>query len=166
MLAAVGAAARQAVDAACSDAVDTVQQVRETGELFALVAQAGIELRWARLRPYFNGVYLWEPPKPPYIYLDVDLADDPVLLRAVLAEELGHHFTRGASVGWETRAFWWAVDYLVSERELGELLRAGATLWEMSGRLQVPVLWVRRKLERIGAAWYARGRGVWSIGGG
>lgn len=162
----MGAAARKAVDAACSDAVDTVQPVRETRELFALVAQAGIELRWARLRPYFNGVYLWDPPKPPYIYLDVDLLDEPVVLRAVLAEELGHHFTRGASVGWETRAFWWAVDYLVLERDLGALIRQGATLWEMSDRLQVPVLWVRRKLERAGAWWYACGRGAWSVEGG
>lgn len=139
--------------------------MRETSELFALVARAGIELRWARLRPYFNGVYLWEPPKPPYILLDVDLADDPVSLRAVLAEELGHHFTMGASIGWETRAFWWAVGYLIRDHELRALIRQGATLWEMRERLQVPVLWIRRRLERVSAAWYVCGRGVWSVGG-
>ena len=131
--------------------------MRETAELFALVSSVGIELRWTQLRPYFDGVYLREPPRRPYIYLDRDLAHEPLTLRVVLAEELGHHFTLGPGVVAlpgqpgsdlaEVQAWCWAAHYLVPDKELEGADCRALNLCGLADYFQVPVSWMRRRLK-------------------
>lgn len=131
--------------------------MRETAELFALAASLGIELRWTTLRPYFDGVYLREPPIGAYIYLDRELAREPLTLRVVLAEELGHHFTLepgaialpGAPgfVVAEVQAWCWAAHYLVPDEELACVCRRALNLCGLADYFQVPLSWMRRRLK-------------------
>lgn len=87
-----------------------------------------------------KGIYYVEQNMPPVIGLDHSLHDDIPLLRSVMAEELGHHFT---SVGncipkefynytarqhidkTEYKALRWAANYLISDDALLDAFRDG-----------------------------------------
>ena len=87
-----------------------------------------------------KGIYYVEQNMSPVIGLDHSLCDDRPLLRSVMAEELGHHFT---SVGnclpkefynysarqhvdkAEYKALRWAANYLISDDDLLDAFRDG-----------------------------------------
>lgn len=135
--------------------------MRPTEDLLRLVDQEGIELRWASLAPYWYGLYVREPSRPPYILLDHSLENRQVPFRAVLAEELGHHFTtegfwvRRASsrntivlqTKVEIRALRWAIDYMIDGHMLLWAWKRYRNPWDVAEYFMVPMPWCLDKLQ-------------------
>jgi len=62
-------------------------------EMCRLAEREGIEVRWWDFHPSVLGLY-WHPLSlPPVIGLNNAIEHNTPLLRTVMAEELGHHFT-------------------------------------------------------------------------
>jgi Zn-dependent peptidase ImmA (M78 family) len=95
-----------------------------------------------------KGIYYVEEHEPPVIGLDKSLKSDTSMLRCILAEELGHHFT---TVGCciprefynysdrlhiskvEFKAMRWAAEYLVPENDLLDVIGSGLyEPWELA----------------------------------
>ncbi len=97
-----------------------------------------IKVEYFSFNDPLKGIYYVEAGMPPIIGLDYSLNDSIPLLRSVMAEELGHHFT---SVGIcmpkefynyaarqhidkaEYKALRWAANYLISDDALLDALR-------------------------------------------
>lgn len=130
--------------------------------LFEIAEKENIAVRWWKFVPPIQAVY-WAPPDfPPLIGLNWSLSRCTRLLRSVLAEELGHHFTSaGVFVArphlsyaerlWvskeERRAFKWAALYLMPEKKLTWALRSGfVEIWELAEYFGVTEEMVRFRL--------------------
>jgi Zn-dependent peptidase ImmA (M78 family) len=101
-----------------------------------------INIRWWNFAPPILGLY-WAPHnRQPVIGLDNSLRNQQRLLRCVMAEELGHHFTSSAECkenacfNYENRldvsmiefkALAWAARYLVPLNQLYKTVRLGIT---------------------------------------
>ena len=99
-----------------------------------------IKVEYFSFNDPLKGIYYVEAGMPPIIGLDYSLNDSIPLLRSVMAEELGHHFT---SVGIcmpkefynytarqhidkaEYKALRWATNYLISDDALLDAFRDG-----------------------------------------
>lgn len=111
--------------------------------LFEITKSEGICLSYMDLSgapQKLLGLYLIDPELGPTIILDDSLQSDDVLHAAVLAEEIGHHFTKVTSsflqssevesLRDERKALWWAVRFLCAFRtgesalDMSELLLA------------------------------------------
>lgn len=117
-------------------------------EMCKIAERENIEIEWQDFIPPVRGIY-WAPDGiPPVIWLDKSLEHHPRLLRCVMAEELGHHFTttgnclcrtyfnyrdRLAVSKAEYRALKWAAEYLIPKRQLQKALRVrNDTLWDLA----------------------------------
>lgn len=117
-------------------------------ELFALAKKECIAVWWWDFAPPVKGLY-WAPPGlAPLIALDHSLTHNNSLLRTVLAEELGHHFTtaddclcrtycnyqdRLSISKAEHKALKWAAEYLMPNRELQKAIKHGIQeKWELA----------------------------------
>lgn len=116
--------------------------------MYELADQHGINIRWCDFAPPIRGMYWDSAIKPPVIFLDNSLEKNIRLLRCVMAEELGHHFTldrdclcrtyfnyrdRLTVSRAEYRALRWAAEYLIPMRQLDKALKKGTdTLWNLA----------------------------------
>ena len=136
--------------------------MRPTEDLFRLIEDEGIILRYYELPGGRVGLYVHlENLKYPHIFIDPSIIRNEVEFRAVLAHELGHHFTLGGLHAikcqgeylmksiWERRADRWAIDYMVRESDVLKLYRKGYEVWEMAEKLIVPEIWVKDKVGRM-----------------
>jgi Zn-dependent peptidase ImmA (M78 family) len=131
--------------------------------MFALAEEEGIEILWFDFNPPIRGLY-WAPKKfPPVIGLDNKLDTNTPLLRCIMAEELGHHFTldrdclcrtyfnyrdRLAISKAEYRAFRWAAIYLMPKARLVQAFHLGyVEAWRLADRFNVTEDMVRFRLR-------------------
>lgn len=122
-------------------------------QMFNIAEREGINIRWCNFEPPIRGMY-WDPiVKRPAIFLDKSLEHNNRLLRCVMAEELGHHFTldrdcltrtyfnyrdRLAVSRAEHRAWKWAAEYLVPMDRLVQAARSGVVeKWELADYFDV-----------------------------
>lgn len=133
--------------------------------MFSLAASENIECRFAYLPAPFLGLYDSRPDELPVILLHNDLKNNCRLLKCILAEELGHHFTAVGStlafarstkafsyIEQEQRAILWAVEYLVPLEKLAEAIDAGAFLpSELAEHLDVTERFMGTALKLYGA---------------
>lgn len=61
--------------------------------MFQTASDAEIIVEFYNFISPMKGIYIYEEGMPPIIGLDNSLRHDLVMLRCILAEELGHHFT-------------------------------------------------------------------------
>lgn len=137
--------------------------MRATNELYDLAAREGIKVRFTQLRPVYLGLYIRRPGVSPTIVMDMALTRRERYLRAVFAEELGHHFTTAGA--WvraassvtdkvmrskvEQKAIEWAEDYLIDDAELLHCWRLYQDADECADHFWVPRTLVMDKLQRI-----------------
>ena len=138
--------------------------MRHTSELWALAEREGIQVIWEPLRPGRVGLYLPRPGTCPVIVLDPWLERRERWLRAVLAHELGHHFT--ATQGWlqlarrqpvlrsscEQAAWRWALDFLLPDEAFVPFWRRSPNVFSAAEHFYVPESVVVDKLGRLGEA--------------
>lgn len=119
--------------------------------LFDLADSEGISCRFVFMPKPFLGLYDNRSGDYPLILLHENLKKNHYLLRCILAEELGHHFTSSgdllafartdkACVAFkqERQATWWAVQYLVPIRTLANAINSGLFLtWELAEYFKV-----------------------------
>jgi len=122
-------------------------------QMFELAEREGINVRWWNFEPPIRGMY-WAPQKaPPIIFLSNSLEGNTRLLRCVMAEELGHHFTleheclcdtyynyrdRLAVSRAEFRALRWAAQYLIPIDKFAQAVRNGVTeQWQLAETFDV-----------------------------
>lgn len=122
-------------------------------QMFELADQEGVNIRWYNFVQPIRGMY-WDPiVKPPVIFLDNTLAKNNRLLRCVMAEELGHHFTLDRDCLYRTyynyrdrldvsraeyRALRWAAKHLIPQEKLEKLIRSGIVQkWEIAEAFNV-----------------------------
>jgi len=110
--------------------------------MYHVAEQEQINIRWWDFVPPVLGLY-WAPHgRRPVIGLDNSLKDQHRLLRCVMAEELGHHFTtfnnctKNACFNYRNRvdvsqlefkALSWASQYLIPFDQLCKAVRCGIT---------------------------------------
>jgi Zn-dependent peptidase ImmA (M78 family) len=134
--------------------------------MFDIADRESINIRWCNFEPPIRGMY-WDPMvKAPVIFLDKALEYHTRLLRCVMAEELGHHFTldrdclcrtyfnyqdRLAVSRAEYRAFRWAANYLIPVDKLGQAIRSGiVTRWELAEYFEVTEVMAGVRLGLLG----------------
>lgn len=117
-------------------------------KLFDLAESEGIIVHWFNLAHPLRGVY-WAPDNaPPAIGLDYSLQHNNAECRAVMAEEVGHHYTSSGIFLCRTffnyrdrliiskeeyEAITWAALYLMPERKLFQAFKKNITsVWELS----------------------------------
>ena len=61
--------------------------------LLALAEHENIDVIWFDFTPPINGLYAQEDNLPPAIFIAKRICNNTPLLRCVIAEELGHHYT-------------------------------------------------------------------------
>jgi len=109
-------------------------------QMLAIADQQNIVVEYFDFSPPLERIYLEEKAMPPAIGLNCSLHDDIPLLRSVMAEELGHHFT---TVGMHTpreyynytdrlridrcehKALQWAANYLIPDQQLRTAFHEG-----------------------------------------
>lgn len=121
--------------------------------MYDIANREGINIRWWDFNPPIRGMY-WDPVvKSPVIFLDNALVQSPRLLRCVMAEELGHHFTldrnclchtyfnyrdRLAVSRAEFRALKWAAKHLIPRDKLMQAIKSGIVeAWELAEHFDV-----------------------------
>jgi len=127
-----------------------------------LADQAGVIVEFHPFAEPLLGYYFAEPPLPPTIGLNATLPTNERLMRCVLAEELGHHYT---SIGdhvatpyrtylgrvllgrTEKRALAWAAEALMPSVSLGEALGQAHSIQEVAEAYWVTPGFVRAVLE-------------------
>jgi len=131
--------------------------------MYSIAEQQEIEIEWWDFVPPILGVY-WAPSDlPPVIFLDKSLETQTRLLRCVMAEELGHHYTldrdclcrtyfnyrdRLAVSRAEYRAWKWAAMHLMPLDRMGQAIRDGITeKWELAEYFEVTEEMVRFRIE-------------------
>lgn len=133
--------------------------------LLKLADHEGIKVEYFDFAPPVNGLYWAEEGLPPVIGLDRSLSSNTPLLRCVLAEELGHHFT---TVGdripktyysqsdrllvskAEYKALRWAAIYLMPRPELYNAFDNGIiSTWELADYFNVTEDMVRFRCQLL-----------------
>ncbi|MDF2857248.1 MAG: hypothetical protein K0Q87_3099 [Neobacillus sp.] len=121
--------------------------------MLQLTEDEAIAVEFFDFVPPIRGIYFTEESLPPIIGLDNSLSGDTPLLRCILAEELGHHFT---TVGYyiprefynysdrlhiskiEYKAMRWAAEYLVPENDLLDVIGSGLyEPWELAEHFNI-----------------------------
>ncbi len=109
-------------------------------KLFLLAEEEGIGCAFFDLPYPLLGLYDYRCNEIPMILLDNSLKKDRKLLRCVLAEEIGHHFTTSQNImvfsrkdnymymKYEKLALWWATKYLMPLKELIKAINGGLFL--------------------------------------
>jgi len=109
-------------------------------KLFKLADREGILVGFFDLPWGILGAYRSIKGKPPVILLHKKIKHRHALLRCILAEELGHHFTTAhdllvfarsykyLAMKHEKLALWWATKYLIPFSELVEAVNRGLLL--------------------------------------
>lgn len=120
-------------------------------ELCELAAAEGIGVKFAFLPKPLLGLYDSRPREQPIIILHNNIRINKRLLRCILAEELGHHFTssgnllafarsdkKAIALKQERLAVWWAVQHLVPLNELIAAVNSGLFFtWELAEHFNV-----------------------------
>lgn len=114
-------------------------------KMLALAEKEGIAVEYADFRLPLLGVYFAKEKLPPVIALNENIIDNRVLLRSVMAEELGHYFTlvgvcmpapcydatdrlqHIATGRMEYKALKWAANYLIPGDKLKQAAELGIT---------------------------------------
>jgi Zn-dependent peptidase ImmA (M78 family) len=116
--------------------------------MYRIAGQESIDIEWQEFISPIRGIY-WAPDDiPPVIWLDRSLENNNRLLRCVMAEELGHHFTldrdclcrtyfnyqdRLAVSRAEYRALRWAAIYLIPRNKFEQAIKQGIReRWELA----------------------------------
>ncbi|MEN6325837.1 MAG: ImmA/IrrE family metallo-endopeptidase [Syntrophomonas sp.] len=132
-------------------------------KMYEIAAQEGIEVEWQDFIPPVRGIY-WAPGEiPPVIWLDNSLKENTWLLRCVMAEELGHHFTldrhcicqtyfnyrdRLDTSKAEYRALRWAAQHLMPLDNLRLAFKNGfKEPWQLADRFNVTEEMVRFRIR-------------------
>lgn len=111
--------------------------------LLALAEREGVTVEWGNLGGALGRYSLAQR----RIVLDASLRCEPALCRAVLAHELGHHFTRryAADPGaWEAAARAWALRRLIPDASAKAAWRRAVK--ELAERHGVPASWAAARL--------------------
>ncbi|WP_378955425.1 ImmA/IrrE family metallo-endopeptidase [Pelosinus sp. sgz500959] len=135
--------------------------------MLQLAKDEGIKVEVFDFVPPVRGIYYAGEDTPPIIGLDSSLMSDSPLLRSVLAEELGHHFT---TVGCfmprqfynhsdrlhiskiEFKAMRWAVNHLMPEDDLIDVIGSGLyEPWEIAEHFNVVEEFAKFRLRLFGA---------------
>lgn len=135
--------------------------------MLQLAEDEGIEVELFDFAPPVRGIYYVGEGAPPIIGLDNSLMDDSSLLRCVLAEELGHHFTtcgcfmprqffnhsdRLHISKIEFKAMKWAVNYLMPDDELIDVISSGLyEPWELAEHFNVTEEFAKFRLRLFAA---------------
>lgn len=142
-----------------------------TADLFASVENAHIKVHWADLAGRLRGCY-YADKNQKIILLANSIANQETVLRCVLAEELGHHFT---SIGvclpvvglsyigrlinvdrQEAKAVRWAVNYLLPTAYFIEA--AHEETWQVAERFMVTEEFVKLKQRLLRRGSYEESR--------
>lgn len=142
-------------------------------QLLKKAAEEGITIVYWDFEAPVEAMY-WCPKGVPVIGLSNSLQKDPVPLRCILAEELGHHFT---SVGvaprphyryrdrlqvsrTEHRALCWAANFLLPADKLVQAIRKGIRyIYELAEHFRVTEEIIRTRFKMLsirGSASYAQ----------
>lgn len=141
--------------------------------LWELVYREGIFVKWAGLRATPErlwGMYYYDPVlRLPVIVLDASLPAKPRLLRCVLAEELGHHFTVPAANSLkiyfsysdgiargrdEVKAMKWATDFLIPDEEFKKVAKFH-DLFDLAEHFDVTEAFIMWKSRFFRQSWIA-----------
>lgn len=121
-------------------------------QLFDLIAQEGILLEFEALPPPLLGLYDNRPGDPPVIVIHKKNRHHRRLLRCILAEELGHHYTSAGNLmafarstayrhqvmKQERAALWWATRRLIPLDKLVHTVNKGILVtYELAERFDV-----------------------------
>ncbi len=105
--------------------------------LYRIAVAEGIGVHIAPLPEPLLGLYDSRPGETPMIILHDSNRDNRKLLRCILAEEIGHHFTCAMDMmafamvecyiysKYDRLALWWAVNYLVPFQQFLDAIRSG-----------------------------------------
>ena len=134
--------------------------------MLKLAVYESIKVELFCFTPPVRGIYYAEENMPPIIGLDSSLTHDTPLLRCILAEELGHHFT---TVGYfiprqfynysdrlsiskiEFKAMRWAVNHLIPEDDLLDVISSGLyEPWELAEHFNVTEEFAKFRLRLFG----------------
>ena len=119
--------------------------------LFHLAEREEVRCFFVSLPSPFLGLYDNRPGEPPVIFLHKKIRHNRCLLRCILAEELGHHFTSSGNLlafarsdkkaiflKQERLAVWWAVQHLIPMDKLIETVNSGLfSTWELAEHFNV-----------------------------
>lgn len=135
--------------------------------MLQLAEDEEIEVELFDFNPPVRGIYYVGENTPPIIGLDSSLIHDSPLLRCVLAEELGHHFTTAGCFmprqffnhsdrlhisKIEFKAMRWAVNYLMPEDDLLDAIGSGLyEPWELAEHFNVVEEFAKFRLRLFGA---------------
>ena len=135
--------------------------------MLQLAKDEGIEVELFGFIPPVRGIYCAGQDMPPIIGLDNSLINDTPLLRCILAEELGHHFTTSGCYiprqfynfsdrlhisKIEFKAMRWAVNYLIPEDDLLDVIGSGLyESWELAEHFNVTEEFATFRLRLFGA---------------
>lgn len=134
-------------------------------ELFALAEREGVSVWWWDFDPPVLGLY-WAPRGvAPLIAIDYSLEHSQALLRTVLAEELGHHFTTAHNAVCRTycnyrerifvnkaeyQALKWAAEHLIPADQLAQAVGRGPLeRWELAEYFDVTEEMVEFRLRLL-----------------
>lgn len=131
--------------------------------LLKLSEELGIDVEFWDFEPPLDAVYWSVPGAPPMIGISRRLLSTPILLRCVLAEEIGHYFTtvgdalpktyfhysRRLDVSRaEYRAWRWAALYLIPLSALIKCLNNGiCEIWDLAEYFDVTEQLMKFRLE-------------------
>lgn len=135
--------------------------------MFQTASDAGISVEFFDFISPIQGIYICDEDMPPIIGLNRPLRHNLSLLRCVLAEELGHHYT---SIGYciprkfysysdrtivnrnEYQALKWAANYLIPEHDLLDVIGSGLyEPWELADHFNVTEEFAAFRLRLFGA---------------
>ena len=135
--------------------------------MLQLAKDEGIEVELFDFIPPVRGIYYAENSMSPIIGLDSTLTRDTPLLRCILAEELGHHFTTSGCFiprqfynysdrlhisKIEFKAIKWAANYLIPENDLLDVISSGLyEPWELAEHFNVTEEFAIFRLRLFGA---------------
>lgn len=134
-------------------------------ELYDFAEEQGIIIDFRSFVHPVLGIYIHDSSLAgPVIGLHTDLLSNERMLKCVLAEELGHHFTTGGNLlpvryccysdrlnvdRGENAALKWAVSTLIPDNELKELLHRGLSINELADHFYVTEEFIKAKLELL-----------------
>lgn len=135
--------------------------------MLQLAKDEAVAIEFFCFSPPIRGIYYVEENLPPIIGLDHSLTHDTPLLRCILAEELGHHFTTcGCFIPRqfynysdrlhiskiEFKAMRWAVNYLMPDDDLLDVIGSGLyEPWELAEHFNVTEEFAKFRLRLFAA---------------